>query len=184
VVDLHAGIVPVELARHLPALRGEQVGERIAERGLPRVAQVQRAGRVGRDELDHPLLVRVLALRAEALPFAQDLAHHLLLGAGAMRRLMKPGPAISTSSISPCEAGLTRSASAISAASSRELRFRPLATCSATLQATSPWASAFVRSRTTALPGAARPASACSSNAITRCCVREASMQPRQRRDF
>ncbi len=56
VVDLRAGVVVVELARDRVALRFEERGERIAERGLATMAHVQRAGGVRRDELDHHLL--------------------------------------------------------------------------------------------------------------------------------
>jgi hypothetical protein len=77
--DLHAGVVVIELAVHLPALRGEQVADRVAQSGLAPVADVQRAGRVGRDELDqHAFVAR--RLEAEARPRLQHRAHDLLLG--------------------------------------------------------------------------------------------------------
>ena len=50
--DLRAGVVVVELARHAPAGRAEQRRDRVAERGLAAVTDVQRAGRIRRDELD------------------------------------------------------------------------------------------------------------------------------------
>ena len=55
-LDLRAGVVVVELARDLVALRLEQRRDRVAERRLAAVADVQRAGRIGRDELDLHLL--------------------------------------------------------------------------------------------------------------------------------
>jgi hypothetical protein len=92
VVDLHADVVPVELARHLPALRREQVGERIAERRLARMAQMQRPGRIRRHELDHHLLAGVRARGAEALPLAKYLSHHLLLGRRRDPQVDEAGP--------------------------------------------------------------------------------------------
>ncbi len=59
--DLHAGVVVVELARHRPALRLQQVADAVAERGVAAVAHVQRAGRVGRHELHHHALRRAAA---------------------------------------------------------------------------------------------------------------------------
>ena len=52
IVDLHTGIVVIELARHLPALCFEQGRDRVAQRGLAAVAHVQGAGGVCRNELD------------------------------------------------------------------------------------------------------------------------------------
>ncbi len=52
--DLHlaAGVVHVVLAVHAPAVGLQQVRDRRAERRVAAVADVQRPGRVGRDELD------------------------------------------------------------------------------------------------------------------------------------
>ena len=55
-VDLRAGVVVVELARHRVALRLEQRRDRVAERRLAAVADVQRPGRIRRNELDLHLL--------------------------------------------------------------------------------------------------------------------------------
>jgi len=142
-VDLHAGVVVVELASHLPALGGEQVGQRIAERCLARVAHVQRAGRIGRDELHHDAPAGVRGRGAEAVALVQHLAHHRLLGAGGQPQV-----------------DLTRSASTIAVATSRGFFLRALATCSATLQARSPCACTLGRSSSTAAAGAPMPASA------------------------
>ena len=76
--DLHAGVVVIELARDAPALRGQQVGQRIAERGLPGVAEVKRSGRIGGYELDHHLLASVRVADAEAVGLLQHVAHDLL----------------------------------------------------------------------------------------------------------
>ena len=78
VADLRAGVVVVELARHAPAGGLEQRAERIAERGLPAVADVQRPGWVGRDELDQHL-ARAAGVRrppAEGRPFREHPRHH------------------------------------------------------------------------------------------------------------
>src|SRR5690606_36600754 len=49
VLDLHAGVVVVELALDLPAVGVEHAGDAVADRRGAAVAHVQRAGRVGRD---------------------------------------------------------------------------------------------------------------------------------------
>ena len=80
-LDLHAGIVVIELTPDIPALGLEQVADGVAQCGLAPVPHVQRAGRVGRDELDqHALVAR--RLPAELLAGLQHLTHHLLLGGG------------------------------------------------------------------------------------------------------
>ena len=54
-LDLHAGVVVIELAVHRIALRGAQIANGITQRRLAAVAHMQWAGRVGRDELDQHL---------------------------------------------------------------------------------------------------------------------------------
>ena len=51
-VDLGAGVVEVVLPRHLGAAGLQQPAERVTDRGPPGAADVHRAGRVGRDELE------------------------------------------------------------------------------------------------------------------------------------
>ena len=51
-VDLRAGVVEVVLAGDLAALRGQDPAERVADRGPAGAAEVDRAGRVRRDELE------------------------------------------------------------------------------------------------------------------------------------
>ena len=46
-VNLHTGIVVIELAVHRPTLGIEQVANRVAQGGLPAMAHMQRAGGVG-----------------------------------------------------------------------------------------------------------------------------------------
>src|SRR3546814_6145715 len=48
--DLHAGIVVVELALHVPAAGVEQAAEAVTDRRGAAVADMKRAGRVGRSE--------------------------------------------------------------------------------------------------------------------------------------
>src|SRR5690606_39536584 len=73
--DLHAGVVVVELALHLPALRGEQRGDRVAERGLAAVAYVQRARGIRRDELDDHRLASTGRAPPPGLTRGEDLRH-------------------------------------------------------------------------------------------------------------
>ncbi len=89
--DLHAGVVVVELARHLPPLGAEQVGERVAERRLARVAKVQRPGGIRRDELHHHPMAGVLRRGAETVALAQRLAHHVALGGGGDAQVDEAG---------------------------------------------------------------------------------------------
>ena len=51
VLNLSAGVVVVELSTHSPAGAREQGRDRIAERGLPPVADVERPSRIGGDKL-------------------------------------------------------------------------------------------------------------------------------------
>ena len=66
-VHLRAAVVDVELAGDLGAGAGQHPGERVTDRGPAGVAEVQRAGRVGRDELE----VDRAALQAVARPVAR-----------------------------------------------------------------------------------------------------------------
>ena len=75
VLDLLAGVVVVELARDVCALPFEQPGDRIAERRLAAVPDVQRTGGVGRDELDHDALAGEGLAAAECVALRQDIAH-------------------------------------------------------------------------------------------------------------
>ena len=81
-LDLHAGVVVIKLAPHLRALRGVEVTNRIAQRRLPAVADMQRAGRVGRDEFDDHFSVWVGRLRAVQRASFQHFAHGGLFGGG------------------------------------------------------------------------------------------------------
>ncbi len=59
-MDLHARVVVVKLAAHVPAARGEQARDAIADRGVAAVADMQRTGRIGRDEFDAGHLARAV----------------------------------------------------------------------------------------------------------------------------
>ena len=89
-VDLHACVVVIELARDAPTLGGEEAAHRIAQRRLARVAQVQRAGGVGGNEFDQYTLA-VGRLQAEALACLQHLGHHRLLGGGRQTQVDEAG---------------------------------------------------------------------------------------------
>src|SRR5690606_34828607 len=52
IVDLRPGIVVVELARHRPAVGSEHAGQAVANGCAATMADMQRASRIGRDELD------------------------------------------------------------------------------------------------------------------------------------
>ena len=93
------------------------------------MADVQRAGRVGRDELDQHRAGRCDGSAAEALARGEHLAHDLLLGRGLSLMLMKPGPAMSIASTQRRTAGCARSAAISAGATSRGFFFSGLASC-------------------------------------------------------
>ena len=74
---MHAGVVVIKLAVHIPALAGVQIANGVAQRRLAGVAHVQGAGRVGRDKFHQEALAfgRLLAKQSAC---SQHLAHHLL----------------------------------------------------------------------------------------------------------
>ena len=89
-VDLYSGVVVIKLAVDRPALRGVQVTNGVAQRGLAGVAHVQRAGGVGRDKF-HQQLLAVGGLLAKLGACGQHLAHHFLLGCGLEADVDKTG---------------------------------------------------------------------------------------------
>ena len=110
------------------------------------MAHVQRAGRVGRDELDHDGAALARAAAAEAAPAAAWIAATTpKREARESVKLMKPGPAISVFAIS----GAAPRAATMACAASRGFRPTRLAICSATFVAKSPWSAFFGRSRST-----------------------------------
>ena len=78
VLDLLPGVVVVELARHVGALPFDEARERVAQRRLPAVPDVQRSGRIGRDELDHHALAAPGVAAAEPLALGEDVPDHRL----------------------------------------------------------------------------------------------------------
>ena len=94
VVDLRAGVVVVELARHLVAARFEDRGERVADRRLPAVADVQRPGGLAETNSTCTDVGLVLAARPSFTGFERR-PDRVELAATLSRKLMKPGPAIS-----------------------------------------------------------------------------------------
>ncbi len=72
VLDLHAGVVVVELALHVPAVGIEHARQAVADGGGAAVADVQRAGRIGRHILD----TDVVAVATQVAPVIVALLEH------------------------------------------------------------------------------------------------------------
>ena len=89
-VHLAAGVVHVVFAADLEAGEGEHVRERGAVGRAAAVADVQRAGGVGGDEL-HLHLDALGGATAEVRPLGQHLAHHRGLGVGGEREVDEAG---------------------------------------------------------------------------------------------
>ena len=100
-LELGAGVVYVELALHVVARRLQHVGQRIAQHGVARPAVVDGAGGIGADKLDLPALPRPRSMFPNAGPASTMAGTCCCSHASARRRLMKPGPAISTCPIGP-----------------------------------------------------------------------------------
>ena len=88
--DLHASVVVIELAVHLPALGLEQVANGVAQRRLAAVANVQRARWISGNKL-HQHAVTGVGLLAKRRGLRQHLAHDLLLGLGLEFDIDKAG---------------------------------------------------------------------------------------------
>src|SRR5690606_17190989 len=82
VVDLYAGVVVVELAHDGPAVGREHARDAVADRRGAAVADVQRAGRVGRDVFDPDHVAAAAGVVAVAVAGLDHLAHHALPGGG------------------------------------------------------------------------------------------------------
>ena len=78
VVDLHAGVVVVELALHVPAVGGHHPGDAVADHAGAAVAHVQRAGRVGGHVLHAHRPAAAAGVAAESGAAGVDVAHLLL----------------------------------------------------------------------------------------------------------
>ncbi len=82
VVHLHAAVVDVELAGDLGSGSSENPAEGVSDRRPTGVAEVQRPGRVGRDELEvHPLAVQGVGVSVLGAGL-DDRASELTLGRG------------------------------------------------------------------------------------------------------
>ena len=95
-VDLGAVVVEVVLAHHVGALRGQQPAQRVADGGPAGAADVDRPGRVGRDELEVDLLAGQLRRSGRSpWPASMTLLTITPWAEASRRRLTKPGPATS-----------------------------------------------------------------------------------------
>jgi hypothetical protein len=80
VLDLYAGIVVVELALHVPPVRGHDAGDAVADHARAAVADMQRPGRVGRHVFHAHRLAVAAGVAPEAIGGNMDVAHLLLPG--------------------------------------------------------------------------------------------------------
>ncbi|MCY1227518.1 hypothetical protein D9M72_397880 [compost metagenome] len=76
---------------HVEALPRQQVGQRVAQRRLAAVADVQRAGRVGRDELHQYLAVHAALARTVVVALGQHRAQHVGLGGRGQAQVDEAG---------------------------------------------------------------------------------------------
>ena len=165
-VDLRAGVVDVVFARHLVAGELQQVGERIAEHGAAAVADVHRAGRVGRDVLDVDPLAAAEIGAAVVGALLQDGRDDAVPEARRKLRLRKPGPG----HLDPLDVGIGPELLASLSAMSRGFILAALASTSAALQARSPCAASRGGATSTlakSSPGGSAP-SACSACSAAR----------------
>ena len=145
-VDLRAVVVEVVLAGDEAALRLEHPGEAVADRRPAHAADVDRAGRVGGDELEVDRDARRTGSpRPKASPCSTIVFARAPAAAASSRMLMKPGPATSTDA-TPSTAA---SPAAKSAASSRGFSPSGFASFMAMLAAQSPCSRLFGRSSAT-----------------------------------
>ena len=91
-VHLRPAVVDVELPLHAGTGRVEHPGQRVADRGPPGVAEVQRPGRVGRDELDVDPLAGERVVAAVRRPGREHVCRDLSLGPGRDRDVEEPRP--------------------------------------------------------------------------------------------
>ena len=175
-IDLRAGIVDVIFAGDVIARERQQACQRIAEHRAPAVADMHRPGRIGRDIFDIDLFGRADSAAAIGIALAQTVRSASAQTCGFRVRLMKPGPATSTLSISSS----ARSLAAICSARSRGFALASFASTIAALVAMSPWEASRGGSTTTRdrsafghPPSAASAAQAACTRASTlakRCC--------------
>ena len=128
---LRPGVVDVVLALDVIAGRLQHAGQHVAQHRAPAVADLQRAGGVGRDEFHLQRLPRAQVDRAQESGAASTASTCARFQSGDSRRLMKPGGATSTAAIR----APVRSESAIARATSSGARLTVPASRSATLLA-------------------------------------------------
>ena len=114
-IDLRAGIVDVIFLGDPESRRLKQPREAIADHRAAAMAHVHRPGRVGRDIFDVDPLVLADLGQAVFLALTMIVRSSSRHASGSSRRLMKPGPAISTD----VTGGIASSLGAIASASAR-----------------------------------------------------------------
>ncbi len=90
-IHLAAGIVDVELTLHVEAGCCEHIGETGAERRAAAVADMQRPGGVGGNELDLNFLALAGIAAAKICAKREDVRHHRLPGFGFEKKIDEPG---------------------------------------------------------------------------------------------
>ena len=91
VLDLHAGVVVVELALHVPAVGIEHARDAVADHRRAAVADVQRAGGVGRDVFDAGHAARAAGVAAEGFALRVHFAQLALPGFGREAEIEEAG---------------------------------------------------------------------------------------------
>ncbi len=91
-VDLRAAVVDVELTRDVIAREGEKRRQRVAEHRASGMADMQRPGGIGRDELDIDLEPRAQAGMTEAAAGIERLGHHVGPDLGREPEVEEAGP--------------------------------------------------------------------------------------------
>jgi hypothetical protein len=91
-IHLPAGVVDIVFAVNPVADRFQQIGDGGAERRAAAVADVQRAGGVGGDELHLYPLAAAKHAPTEAVPLFEDLAHRRLIGGGCQEEIDETRP--------------------------------------------------------------------------------------------
>jgi hypothetical protein len=90
-LDLHAGVVVIKLAADLPALCRIQVAYGVTERRLAAMPHMQRAGRIGGNELDQHLVALAGVTVAECIARRADLRHDAVPSSGCQVKIDETG---------------------------------------------------------------------------------------------
>ena len=91
VIDLHAGVVVVELALHIPAVGGHDAGDAITDHPGATVAHMQRAGGVGGDIFHAHGFATAAGVAAKRCASGVDVAHLLLPRGGGQVEIDEAG---------------------------------------------------------------------------------------------